>query len=433
MLKKLLNTLKTENVFLTGGAGVGKSYLAKEVISHYKNNSKHIVVLGSTGISAVNIGGQTLHSFFSFGICSSLEELVANDKKNRKKIKELKELLKSCDLIVIDEISMVSSNLLDMIKYRVQSTIFEGSFLFTGDFFQLPPIVKKFGVNNLFSKDLYAFQSSAWEFFDPVVIELKDMKRTNDKEFFHILKKVRMGQIDTEVIEYLIKLSKNSTVLKKEPTFLYGRNKEAIDTNANKLSQHGGKEVILNAEVSLHNKKASAKKIQSWKNSLPVNEELKLKIGVPVLFTSNKWGKFFNGERGIVKDIAKDSITIEKNGRDVKVEKQDFDLIEYEYSVNEEVKENSLATMSQYPVKLAYAITIHKSQGMSIDKLVCNINNIFTPSQFYVAIGRAVNPNNLYIEYNREDLQNYLKRIINIDNRVKQYYLKFTDLTHYNE
>jgi len=425
LLKKLLNTLKTENVFLTGGAGVGKSYLAKEVISHYKNNSKHIVVLGSTGISAVNIGGQTLHSFFSFGICSSLEELVANDKKNRKKIKELKELLKSCDLIVIDEISMVSSNLLDMIKYRVQSTIFEGSFLFTGDFFQLPPIVKRFGVNNLFSKDLYAFQSSAWEFFDPVVIELKDMKRTDDKEFFHILKKVRTGQTDTEVIEYLIKLSENNTVLKKEPTFLYGRNKEAIDTNASKLSQHGGKEVILNAEVSLHNKKVSAKKIQSWKNSLPVNEELKLKIGVPVLFTSNKWGKFFNGERGIVKDIAKDSITIEKNGRDVKVEKQDFDLIEYEYSVNEEVKENSLATISQYPIKLAYAITIHKSQGMSIDKLVCNINNIFTPSQFYVAIGRAVNPNNLYIEYNREDLQNYLKKIINVDNRVKEYYLKF--------
>ncbi len=425
MLKKLLNTLKTENVFLTGGAGVGKSYLAKEVISHYKNNSKHIVVLGSTGISAVNIGGQTLHSFFSFGICGSLEELVTNDKKNRKKIKELKELLKSCDLIVIDEISMVSSNLLDMIKYRAQSTIFEGSFLFTGDFFQLPPIVKKFGANHLFSKDLYAFQSSAWEFFDPVVIELKDMKRTDDKEFFHILKKVRMGQTGTEVIEYLIKLSKNSTVLKKEPTFLYGRNKEAIDTNANKLSQHNGKEVILNAEVSVHNKKVSEKKIQSWKNSLPVNEELKLKIGVPVLFTSNKWGKFFNGERGIVKDIAKDSITIEKNGRDVKVEKQDFDLIEYEYSVNEEVKENSLATISQYPVKLAYAITIHKSQGMSIDKLVCNINNIFTPSQFYVAIGRAVNPNNLYIEYNREDLRNYLKRIINVDNRVKEYYLKF--------
>ncbi len=425
MLKKLLNILKTENVFLTGGAGVGKSYLAKEVISHYKNNSKHIVVLGSTGISAVNIGGQTLHSFFSFGICGSLEELVTSDKKNRKKIKELKELLKSCDLIVIDEISMVSSNLLDMIKYRIQSTLFEGSFLFTGDFFQLPPIVKKFGANHLFSKDLYAFQSSAWEFFDPVVIELKDMKRTDDKEFFHILKKVRMGQTDTEVIEYLIRLSKNSTVLKKEPTFLYGRNKEAIDTNANKLSQHNGKEVILNAEVSVHNKKVSEKKIQSWKNSLPVNEELKLKIGVPVLFTSNKWGKFFNGERGIVKDIAKDSITIEKNGRDVKVEKQDFDLIEYEYSVNEEIKENSLATISQYPVKLAYAITIHKSQGMSIDKLVCNINNIFTPSQFYVAIGRAVNPNNLYIEYNREDLRNYLKRIINVDNRVKEYYLKF--------
>jgi len=421
MKNKILKLLKTKNVFLTGGAGVGKSYLTKEIILEYKKNLKHVAVLGSTGISAINIGGQTIHSFFAFGICSNLEELVLQDRKNKKRIKEINELLKSCDLIIVDEISMVSCDMLDMIRYRVERAGSETTFLFVGDFFQLPPVVKNRYTNNLFG-GIYAFESNSWSFFDPVVIELKEMKRTKDKEFFRILNKIRVGIVDNEVEHYLINLSNNTKVLKEEPTFLHGINKEVTLINEKNLKAHKAKEMILKSDITLYEKKLSNKRVQNWINSLPVNEELRIKEGVPVLFTSNKWGKFYNGERGVVKEIFEDSLIIEKNKRVVKVQRQEFNLVEYSKNSNEELEENILATLKQYPVKLAYAITIHKSQGMSIENLVCNIDHIFTPSQFYVAIGRAVNPKKLYIEYTRGNIKNYLKNIIKVNDSVKKYY-----------
>jgi len=422
MKSKTLKLLHSNNLFLTGGAGVGKSYLTKEIIKEYKQNSKHIVILGSTGISAVNIGGQTIHSFFAFGICNTLEELILQDRKNKKKIKEINEILKATDLIIIDEISMVSSTMMDMIRYRVQNSAFSGSFLFVGDFFQLPPVIKNSPNNHLFSNSIYAFESNSWEFFNPVVIELNEMKRTKDEYFFEILSKVRVGIVDDEVEEYLYNLSKNSEVIDNEPTYLYGRNAEVNATNVKKLSLHKGKEFVLEAKLTLQNKKISSKRVQSWINALPVEEKLVIKEGIPILFTSNKWGKFYNGERGVVKEVFDDAILIEKdNGKLIKVQRQDFSLIEYEHT-KDEVKENVLATISQFPIKLAYAITIHKSQGMSIDNLVCNIDNIFTPSQFYVAIGRAINPKNLYIECRRGDIKSYLKNIIRVNEEVRRFY-----------
>ncbi len=420
MKDKILKLLKSEHLFLTGGAGVGKSYLTREIIKEYKSSYKEVVVLGSTGISAVGIGGQTVHSFFGFGICNNVNELVIQDRKNRQKIKEIKKILQSCDLIVIDEISMISADLLDMIRYRVENSSFEGSFLFVGDFFQLPPIVKR--GNSLFGGGVYAFESVAWKVFDPVKVELFEMKRTKDEKFFQMLGRIRVGELDGEVMEYLLNLCKNSFVVDDEPTFLYGRNFEANETNVKKLSNHPSKEIAIKAELSIHEKRVSKNRVQSWINSLPIEEELKLKVGVPVLFTSNRWGKFANGERGVLRDIGDDYLMVEKNGREIRVQKQDFDLIEYKADDNGGVKEISLATMSQYPLKLAYAITIHKSQGMSIENLVCNIDNIFTKSQFYVAIGRAIDPKKLYIQHNRSNIQNHFKNIIKSDERVKEFY-----------
>ncbi len=423
MKNNILTLLEKNNVFLTGGAGVGKSYFAKEIISYYKNNLLQVVALGSTGISAVGIGGQTIHSFFGFGICNCLEELILFDKKNRKKIKDLKEILKSCDLIVIDEISMVSSNLMDMMRYRLESLNFNGKILFVGDFFQLPPVIKKRN-NSLFSNNIYAFESSAWEFFSPKTVELKEMKRTKDKKFFEILNKIRISKIDDKILDYLIGLSKNIEVKNTNSTGLYGRNNEVYNINYQRLHEHNAKEIVLKASLQIHEKKISQNKLQNWVNSLPVDEELKLKEGVPVLFTSNKWGKFFNGERGIVKEILNDSLMIEKNNRLIKVQRQDFNLIEYKSNKDGDIEENILASISQFPVKLAYAITIHKSQGMSIDNLLCNIDYIFTPSQFYVAISRATNPKNLYLQYSKGDLREYLMRVIKISDKVKNFYDK---------
>ncbi len=415
----VLEALKHSNVFLTGGAGVGKSYITNEIILEYRQQDKQVVSLGSTGVSAVNIGGFTVHSFFVFGIAKNFEELSQGDKRAKYKLLELKKLLKATDLIIIDEISMISSDLLDMIAHRLNTYGYMGKLLFVGDFFQLPPIEKHINSDDIFGAKLYAFESMAWGRFAPLIIELKDMKRTSDKEFTHILSKIRMGICDNEVVEYMHKLRNNT--LDNDATYLYGRNLEVEHTNRAKLNQLSNEEVILFADIKILGR-VSENRLNSWKKVLPISEQLTLKEGVPILFTINNWGKFVNGERGILRGIEEDYLIVEKSDEFVRVERYDFDLLEMDVQEDGTIDTISLATLSQFPLKLAYAVTIHKSQGMSIDNLICNVDNIFAPSQFYVAISRAINPNNLQLEFNRGDLNNYLQRVVRVDKRVVEYY-----------
>jgi hypothetical protein len=233
----VLEALKHSNVFLTGGAGVGKSYITNEVISDYRTRGKQVVALGSTGVSAVNIGGFTVHSFFVFGIASNFEELAQHDKRAKKRLSDLKKVLKATDLIIIDEISMVSADLLDMIAYRLNAYGYLGKVLFVGDFFQLPPVQKRQdSPHDIFGAKLYAFESLAWERFDLTVIELTEMKRTQDAEFTHILSKVRRGVCDDEVLAYMHRLWNNEG-LRKDPTYLFGRNVEVELTNRARLNE----------------------------------------------------------------------------------------------------------------------------------------------------------------------------------------------------
>ena len=416
----VLETLKHANVFLTGGAGVGKSYITNEVISDYRKRGKQVVALGSTGVSAVNIGGFTIHSFFVFGIASNFEELAQHDKRAKKRLSDLKKVLKATDLIIIDEISMVSADLLDMIAYRLNAYGYLGKVMFVGDFFQLPPVQKQANPHDIFGAKLYAFESLAWERFELSVIELTEMKRTTDAEFTHILSKVRQGVCDDEVMAYMQRLWNNEG-LKKDPTYLFGRNVEVERTNRARLNELESEETILFANIETFGS-VHEKKLEGWKKLLPVSEQLTLKEGVPVLFTVNKWGKFVNGERGILRTIEDDYLIVEKEDEYVRVERHDFDLLDMAVKDDGSVETMSLATLSQFPLKLAYAVTIHKSQGMSIDNLVCNVDNIFAPSQFYVAISRAVDPKYLKIDFNRGDLMQYLQRVIHVDERVKHYY-----------
>jgi ATP-dependent exoDNAse (exonuclease V) alpha subunit len=416
----VLEALKHSNLFLTGGAGVGKSYITNEVISDYRKKGKQVVSLGSTGVSAVNIGGFTVHSFFVFGIASNFDELAAGDKRAKKRLADLKKVLKATDLIIIDEISMVSTDLLDMIAYRLNNYGYLGKVMFVGDFFQLPPVKKQNGRDDIFGEKLYAFESMAWDRFDLMVIELTEMKRTTDAEFTHILSKVRKGCCDEEVVAYMTKLW-NTEEMEKDPTYLYGRNLEVEQTNRAKINELETEETILFANIEMFGK-VHEKKLTGWKNMLPITEQLTLKEGVPILFTVNKWGKFVNGERGILRKIEEDHLIVEKNDEYVRVERHEFDLLDMAVKDDGTIETISLATLSQFPLKLAYAVTIHKSQGMSIDNLVCNVDNIFAPSQFYVAISRAVDPKNLKLDFNKGDLTHYLNRVIHVDNRVVEYY-----------
>ena len=416
---QVLEALKHSNVFLTGGAGTGKSYITNEIIKDYRNRAKQVVSLGSTGVSAVNIGGFTVHSFFVFGISSNFDELNQSDKRAKKRLTDLKKLLKATDLIIIDEISMVSSDLLDMIAYRLNNYGYLGKVLFVGDFFQLPPVQKQ-NKNDVFGEKLYAFESLAWERFDLMVIELTEMKRTTDAEFTHILSKVRKGLCDEEVIAYMTRLWNNEK-MDKDPTYLYGRNLEVEQTNRAKINELDSEETILFANIDMFGS-VHEKKLASWKAMLPISEQLTLKEGVPVLFTVNKWGKFVNGERGMLRKIEDDHLIVEKEAEYVRVERHEFDLLDMLVKDDGTIETFNLATLSQFPLKLAYAVTIHKSQGMSIDNLVCNVDNIFAPSQFYVAISRAINPENLKLDFNKGDLTQYLRRVVNVDARVVSYY-----------
>jgi len=321
---KVIELLKSENIFLTGGAGVGKSFLIKQITTFYKAECQNVVVLGSTGISSVNVAGQTIHSFFSFGISSNFEELNKSDKYARSRLKELGKLLKNLHLLVIDEISMVSSDLMDMILYRLRDGGFRGKLMIVGDFYQLSPVIKNKS-DTLLSENVYAFESSAWDYFDFVTVELTKIKRTTDPEFMAILNKIRKGKIDKDLLAYLNAL-RESDLDSNSATMLFGRNEEADELNHLKVSQAVGEPIIRDAIVEKKDDKLNDKALNAWKNRLPSIENLTLKEGVPVIFTTNRWGFYHNGERGIIEHIDDDSILVEKSGKLIKVERFDFEL-----------------------------------------------------------------------------------------------------------
>jgi ATP-dependent DNA helicase PIF1 len=418
-LDNICKILEKDNIFLTGGAGVGKSYTTMKIIEKFKKDGKNVISLGSTGVSAVAINGMTVHSFFIFGIANSLEELDIGDKKSKHRLVELKKIISSTDLIVIDEISMISASLIDMIAYRLDSMGFLGKIMFVGDFFQLSPIVKYKENVGLFDSLLFAFESSSWQNFAPVVIELTKMHRTHDAGFTKILSKIRKGEVDSKVIEYIKSLEQNKAL--ENSTYLFGKNEHVEKMNREKLAELSSPAVTLIAQNSSI-KKVHENKILNWQKSLPVPDTLTLKVGAPVLFCVNKWGKYANGERGIIKEITNEAVIVEKDDSFVRVEPHVFELGEFHANEDGKLKSVTLATMSQFPLKLAYAITIHKSQGMSVDNLVCNVDNIFTPSQFYVALSRATDPKTLKVDYNGANLEYYLKKVISIDPRVVEFY-----------
>jgi len=418
-LFKAISILDRDNLFITGGAGSGKSHLTREIISKYEEEGKTVVALGSTGVSAVNIGGFTLHSFFVFGISSNLEELVEYDRRNRSRLRELKKILKAVDLLIIDEISMVSSDLMDMIRYRLESLGFNGRVLIVGDFYQLPPIIKKRERVSLFDDKVYAFESDAWKVFNPVTLELIGSKRTDNPHFAQILSNIRKGILDRDSLDFIKSLLNKKIDNSIDYTWLFGRNIDVRRVNIESMALLPSASHSFSADIEVE-KGIHQKRVDKWIEMLPADRELELKIGTPILFTVNRWGKYYNGERGILHSIDDDALIVEKDNRFVRVQKHEFEMLEPKIT-NEGIEFKPVATLSQFPVKPAYAVTIHKSQGMGIDYLVCNIDGLFAPSQFYVAISRATNPNNLSIEYSGFDFEGYLRRVIVSDSRVKEW------------
>ena len=325
--------------------------------------------------------------------------------------------MQNCDLLIIDEISMVSANLMDMVYYRLNSLGFNGKLMVVGDFYQLPPIIKKED-NSLIKSDVYAFESSSWDKFGFKAVVLEDVKRTTDKDFIKVLQKIRVGQCDKEVKNYLNSLRENSFKAELEPTYLFGINSKVEEMNRRKLSFLNTSEAVYFWDVKEY-EPIDDRRFKSWSKALPVVEQLHIKEEAPVIFTINKWGKFVNGQRGVVKELGDDYVVVRSDGRDITVYTHDFEMLSLDV---ETLESRVVATISQFPFKLAYAITIHKSQGMSIGSLVCNLDNLFTPGQLYVALSRAISPKFLKLEYNRNDFNSYLDRVIVKNEIVDNFY-----------
>jgi len=270
-----------KNVFLTGGAGVGKTTITRKIIESYEQEAKKVAKLASTGMAATLINGQTLHSFLDLGIASSLVELEKNGKYEIKK--KIKKLISSMDLVVIDEISMVSDTLFEMIKFRLSQADFKGSLLIVGDFLQLPPVVRG-------HKEVrFAFESSAWKEFDFYQIELTHIYRTDDKNFIELLHHIRFGFIDEAIHNSLNEYIKPLPNDLSEFTFLFGRNDSSARHNMAQLSFIENELVIKEAQIIKHLRSAKDVEIDRFMNDARIEKDLALKVGAPVLFTRNSW------------------------------------------------------------------------------------------------------------------------------------------------
>jgi len=382
-----------QHLFLTGGAGTGKTTLTRQLIEHYSAEGKKVAKLASTGMAATLIGGQTLHSFLDLGIADSIEELELKGKLEIKK--KVKKLIASMDLIIIDEISMVSAPLFEMIRLRLLQSDFQGVLLVVGDFLQLPPVVRGYGEIH------FAFESEAWKRYDFKTITLSVNHRSDDLAFVKVLEKVRFAQVEDAEHYYLHQLIKPVGEDLSQYTYLYGKNISASRHNQQQLAYIESEEIAYEVEVTKHDKETTEKEIERFLSDARIEPTLRLKVGAPVLFTRNAWN-YFNGERGRIVRLTEGLVYVEKaDGQVVKLERSTMAKTHWKERVLEgehEMVEEARFSVHQFPIVLAFAITIHKSQGMSIEDLIIETTEIFAPSQFYVALSRATSPHRLILK-----------------------------------
>ena len=428
-LESLLKRLQAgESLFITGAAGVGKSYTSNAIIKAYEAEGKQVVKLASTAMAATHIGGQTLHSFFDLRLVKSLPELL--ESRRYEIDNKLKKVLQKTDLIIIDEISMVSAGVMDLVRLRVVQAGYKKALLVVGDFLQLAPVVRRremqeycrhYDIQNSASVFGYAFESQAWRAFDFKTVHLKEVHRTKDRDFMLLLDDIRRGIFLKPHEAFLKALFKPVPEDKKSFTFLFATNAKSDAHNQEMLEALEGE--TLKLQALFEGEEVQEEEIEKFCRDIKVNREFVIKEGADVLFTKNSWN-FYNGERGRIKRIDKKKgvIVVEKsNGVHIKVERERFEKRGFEIREIDGVEQSVemvYFSILQFPLTLAYAITIHKAQGMGILDLVVDTEKIFAPSQFYVALSRAVSMHRLILQGS----PNRLRSLVYVDQKALDFY-----------
>lgn len=413
--KTALDILKSgKNVFITGSAGTGKTYLLNLYTQYLKERRVYPTIVAPTGIAASHLGGQTIHSFFALGIRDSIDEGYVDFLLDKKYLQTRFSKLK---LLIIDEVSMISPEIfssMDLILRGFKGTDapFGGvQVIISGDFFQLPPVSKV-------AKDKrFAWQSESWRALDLHTCYLEEKFRQDDDKLIQILDDIRAGTISANS-ETLLASRHEKELTLATPTKLYTHNMDVDRINLEELNKLDGE-----AKHFVCEHKGSQKNIEKIFKSSLVLEELVLKKGAVVIFIKNNSEEgYVNGTTGIVQSfspIDKMPIVITTGGKKIKLDLEDWSL--------ENDSGKVTATISQVPLRLAWAITIHKSQGMTLDAAEIDLSKTFETGQGYVALSRIRNIEGLRLMGLNDMALRVDPLILHVDTRIKEASVKATN------
>lgn len=395
-----------QNLFLTGKAGTGKTTFLKYI---RENCYKKMAITAPTGVAAMNAGGTTLHALFwlPFGVFVEDYALKWDEQdkniynKNRlfstiKLTKQRRAILQELEMLVIDEVSMVRADTLDAIDVILKSVRrdmrpFGGvQVLFIGDLYQLPPVVRdqEWQILRHHYTSPFFFNAKALRTTPLVKLELQHIYRQSDDKFISVLNNIRNNQCEQQDLEELNAHYKEDFIPEKNEQYI-------TLTSHNRLADQINQEELAKLPGKMHNVKAVVKD-DFQQGAYPTEETLTLKLDAQVMFIKNDTGedrKYFNGKIGVVKELNLDKhqvlVSFKDGSDDVVVRREKWENIKYKYNKGEDkIEEEVLGTFSQFPLRLAWAITIHKSQGLTFDKAIIDAGTSFAAGQVYVALSR---------------------------------------------
>ncbi len=408
---KYVNTTD-RHIFLTGKAGTGKTTFLRYITAH---TFKKAVVAAPTGVAAINAGGVTLHSLFQLPFGTFIPENIhLNDSvtqintpqtlhRERKFNASKRQLIQELELLIIDEVSMLRADLLDCIDHtlrlirRNRSEPFGGvQILFIGDLLQLPPVIKhdEKAILNQYYGSSYFFQAQALKTNPPIRVELQKIYRQTEQKFIDLLNRLRNSEQTQKDIQTLNELFQDNIAEKDMDGYIHltTHNHKANKINQQRLDSLKEKPITFEAYISG----------DFPENMYPAEYALQLKEGAQVMFIKNDpsgQGKFYNGKIGKISEISEYDIVVQfEDGQETSVEKYEWENKRFEVSkTKDEIIENSLGSFEQYPLKLAWAVTIHKCQGLTFEKAILDLSDTFAPGQLYVALSRLTSMKGLIL------------------------------------